>query len=276
MIYFKSLTDWARRNTLIILAEFRIALSYEFQYRWQVFMWVVGDMVQPLMFALLWSAVASNGNRAFTGSDMISYYFMVAIVSRLTQDWSIQFVSNSIIDADFAKYLLKPYNYLAEMFGISLAIRTLRILLLVPFLTAGYFFLGDRLSYSSDPVEILLFPVAIVLGFMINFLLGNIFALVAFFIRQVVGLRSLYTNLLSILSGEYIPFMVLGTGLVFLLNLMPFRYVLSFPVEIISGSLTRGELQNGFVIGSMWLIGLMFCYQVIYSYAIKKYEAEGN
>lgn len=259
----------------IVKVEYKLSLASEFAYRWRVFVWVLSDAFQPILFALLWSAVAKTGGRGFTQGDMISYYFMVAIVSKFTQDWSIQFISNSIIDGDFSKYLIRPFNYLAEMLGISLAIRTLRVFLILPFLFIGYFLLNEQLKYSISLETGFLFFVAILIGFMINFILGNIFALLAFFVKQILGIRALYVNLVSILSGEYIPLTVLPTGLFFLLELLPFRYVLSFPIEIITSSIYPEDIVRGFFISVFWLFTLYFVYKGLFFISVRKYESEG-
>lgn len=255
--------------------EFRLSLSSEFTYKWQVLIWVISDAIQPVIFALLWSAVAISGTRSFTQTDMISYYFMVLIVSRLTQDWSVQFVTDSIISGEFSNYLIKPFNYLSEMFGISLAIRTLRISMILPLIIVGYFVLGERLQYTFTPNLTIFFIISLLIGFVINFLLGNIFALLAFFLKQIIGMRALYVNLVSILSGEYIPLKVLAVGTFFIFEILPFRYILSFPIELISGDLSFTQIQRGFLISIFWVLILFFLYKVIYRFAIIKYESEG-
>lgn len=260
----------------IVKVEYKLALSAEFVYRWRVFIWVISDALQPILFALLWSAVAASGSNKFSQESIISYYFMVAIVSKLTQqDWSLQTVSNSIISGDFSKYLVRPFNYLAEMLGSSLAMRSLRIAMLLPLLAVGYYFLQDQLSYVILPATVFLFTVAVIVGFLISFLLGNIFALSAFFVKQILGMRALYVNLVSILSGEYIPLAILPAGLFFFLELLPFRYVLSFPIEIIMGSIHPDEIRRGFFIAIFWVFALYGIYKLIYKIAIQKYEAEG-
>lgn len=268
---YKSIVHFGK----VAFVEYKLSLASEFVYRWQVLMWVVSDAIQPFIFGTLWVSVSKSGFSEIPTNYVISYYFLVIIVSRLTQDWSIQFVSNSIIDGDFAKYIIRPFNYLAEMFGISLAIRSLRIILMIPLVFVAYIYLGDRLSYDLNPLNIALFGGAILLGFLLNFLLGNIFALIAFFIKQVIGLRALYVNLVSILSGEYIPLKFLSYGMLFVFQLLPFRYILSFPIEILIGDLTSKDIANGYLIGVFWLVILFLFYRAMYKYSIKKYESEG-
>lgn len=259
----------------VALVEFKMGISSELTYRWQILLWVISDATQPLIFATLWSVVASTGDRDFTADQMVSYYFMVTIVGRLTQDWSIQFISNSIIKGEFSKYLVKPFSYMSEMLGMSMAIRTIRLLLILPFLLVGYYLFRDLISYELTPNSFTLFLFALLIGYIMNFILGNIFALVAFFSKQIYGLRALYINFVSILSGEYIPLKVLAVGAFFLFEMLPFRYVLSFPIEIISGDLTHDQIGRGFGIALFWLVALSFIYQFTYKMAIRRYEAEG-
>jgi len=59
------------------------------------------------------------------------------------------------------------------------------------------------------------------------------------------------------------------------LQLLPFRYTLSFPVEILTGRLGSYDLRFGFLIAGIWLIVLWFVYKLAFKFSIRKYEAEG-
>ncbi|KKR05704.1 MAG: hypothetical protein UT34_C0002G0211 [candidate division WS6 bacterium GW2011_GWF2_39_15] len=253
----------------------QLFLSMELTHRAQIAAWVIADLFQPFVLAVLWSTVARNGGGGFTGDQMVTYFFMVAVVSKLTKDYSDQYMTNKIMYGEFSKYLVKPFHYLSEVFGISMGFRFLRLIILLPFLLITYLYFKDQIMISLSLLHIGLFFLAAILGFLINFMLGNTFALVAFFIKQILGIRSLYENVITFLSGEVIPILAMPLWAVFIVKGLPFRYTLSFPIEIITKQLMDFEIYKGFLIGVLWLVLLVILYKVLYRFAIKKYEAEG-
>ena len=76
-------------------------------------------------------------------------------------------------------------------------------------------------------------------------------------------------------SGEFIPLVILPFLAEFVLKILPFRYTLSFPLEILIGRSTNYDIYTGFIIGGIWLIALYFIYKILYSIAVRKYAAEG-
>ncbi|MCK9368674.1 ABC-2 family transporter protein [Candidatus Dojkabacteria bacterium] len=250
-------------------------LSSELAYRWQVFVWVVSDAIQPLLLGIVWVAVARAGGGVMNVAQTISYFFMVAIISKFTKDFSMIYISNSVISGEFSKYLVKPFNYLSETLGISIAVRILRIAFLAPILVIAYFFLKGNLVYDFSIVNTLLFVSSVIIGFSLNYLLGNTFALSAFFISQVLGLRAFYENVITFLSGEGIPLSAFPLWALVIVKYLPFRYTISFPIEILMGTLNRNQMIEGFVISLIWLLALMVVYRVLFKSAIKKYESVG-
>jgi len=58
-------------------------------------------------------------------------------------------------------------------------------------------------------------------------------------------------------------------------QVLPLRYTLSFPIEILLGRMTNYDIGIGFVIATIWLIALYLIYSVFFKISIKKYAAEG-
>jgi len=250
-------------------------LSTEFTYRWQIFTWVVADLLSPIVLIVLWSSVAGRGSSDVSIAQVVTYFFFVILVSKVTRDWSIYYVTGIIVNGEFSKYLLKPFNYLSEMLGVSIASKLMRLIIAVPMIVIGYFILKKYLIVDLSLENVFLFVFTLFIGFVMNFLLGNIFALLAFFLKQILGLRAFYENITAFLSGEVIPLFFIPVWAIFWIELLPFRYVLSFPIEIIMGSLNYAEIMNGAIISLIWVTLLFVIYRYLYRSAIKKYEAEG-
>jgi ABC-2 type transport system permease protein len=259
----------------VTFRNIQLFLSTELTYRNQIIAWVVADTFQPFVLAILWINVVRNGSNNLSVEQMVTYFFLVAIVSKFTKDFSDQYVSNRIIHGEFAKYLVRPFNYLAETLGISIASKMLRLVIIIPFLLVVFFFFSDMIVINLSALNLVLFTLAMLLGFVLSFLLGNIFALIAFFIKEILGIRAFYENTVTFLSGEVIPLMVMPLWAVTFVKVLPFRYTLSFPIEIVTGQLQKFEIVNGFFLAFFWLIITAISYKLLYRTALKKYEAEG-
>lgn len=249
-------------------------LYSELAYRWQIFVWVLSDAIQPLILGTVWASVAKNGG-LFTQNEVITYFFLVTLVSKLTKDWSIIYVTDIVISGEFSKYLLKPFNYLAETLGISIGARILRMVMLIPMLVIAYFVFRGSFEIIFNFETSMLFLLSLGVAFFINFLLGNTFALISFFVNQIIGLRTFYEHTVIFLSGEGIPLIAFPSWAKFWLEILPFRYTLSFPIEIITGSISGNEIFYGFAISLVWMIILIISYKLLFRLATKKYEAYG-
>jgi len=260
----------------ILSREVSMYLSKEFSYRGQILVWIIADFIKIVGLCFVWIA-ASKASMDISQSYVISYYLLLLLVSKLTTDFTPEYGLRNIVSGVFSNYLLKPFSYLTEYLGVNLASNALRFLIFLPAFVFGAVLASkfDLLTFGFNPYHIFLALVAIVLGFLINFLLGNILTLVSFKVKETDGIRIFYYNIAAFLSGEYVPIIFLPFILQFGLQLLPFRYTLSFPVEILTGRLGAYDLQLGFLIASVWLIALWFIYKLTFKSSIKKYEAEG-
>jgi ABC-2 type transport system permease protein len=252
----------------IVLIETRLAIESELVYRFRIVVWVIADVIQPLLLATLWIAVGNASDIGYSTNMMITYYFFIAIVTRFTEDWSLTVISNEIYSGGFYKYMLKPFNYMYQMLGLNLATK-------IPVLFVGGVLLSGRINVNLSLLNVFFFAISIIVGFLLTFIFSNTFALFTIFFKQVVGLRAIYLNMLSILSGEYIPLFVLP-GLIFgILKYLPFRFMLSFPIEVITGMLSKSEMSLGVLISFIWLIILFFVYRFVYIKAVNQFESDG-
>ena len=234
-----------------------------------------GGVITTILFSMLWLASTDIGYDGLSKEYVISYFFLVLITTKWTMDVSVRLVTDSIVSGQFSKYLIKPFSYLAEALGANLAEQTLHTIFLIPVLIGGGYFLRDYLIYDITPYTLFLFFCAIVMANVIKFLISQIFSLIAFSVKQLYGLRTLHENIVIILSGEIVPYAAVPSMFVSFLEISPFRYMLSFPVEILMGGMRPYDINVGFVTAGIWAVFLYLIYKAGYTLSVKKYEAEG-
>src|ERR1051326_7327240 len=139
-----------RKNKILVLwMLFKSAISSDLQYRWRLFIWLISDLFQPFLLAVLWLAAINSGSINADQNQVISYYFLLPLVARLTQDWSWLVVSNIVIWGEFSNFLVKPLNYLADIFVRNMAGKLLRLVYVIPFLVIAFVFLKQRISFNT-------------------------------------------------------------------------------------------------------------------------------
>lgn len=254
----------------------KMFFAQEFMHKEQLIAWIVADIVKIVGLCFVWSASAKMTGSIDQGY-VVSYYILMILVGKLMQDITPENGVRQILNGKFSNSLLKPISYLTEYLGSNIGSNLFRLLVSVPAFGLGMY-IANRLGFwivDFNPYLIFLALLAVALGFLINFLLGNIFTLLSFYNKNMEGMRIFYYNIAAFFSGEYVPFVALPLVGLFVVQVLPFRYTLSFPIEILLGRMTNYDIGIGFVIGIVWLIVLYILYSIFFNISIKKYAAEG-
>ena len=208
-------------------------ISADLEHRAQLFSWVIADFIQPLILAMVWSGASKNAN--YSVEQIFTYFILMTFVVKFTKDFSDRFVSTKIIMGQFSNYLYKPYHYLSEVLGLSIGAKIVRIVITLPIWLLALYLIRDKVVFDLSYMTLFYGFISIVLAFTISFMLGNIFALLTFFVKQIYGLRIFYENVVVFMSGEVMPMFTVPLWALSVFTYLPFRYSLSFPVEILGG-----------------------------------------
>lgn len=256
----------------ILKKQISLQLSTDLTYRTQIFFWLLADIIKPLLMGVVWLAVAKN-NASFTPEYIFSYYFVALLVLRITQDWSYLFVSDSIVDGTYSNHLTKPFDPIITIFGKNIGSHILRTILLLPFLLIAFYLFKDMLILNISFISLFIFLITLAIGFSINFLLGNIFALLTVWVKQVYGMRALFKNIISILSGEILPYIALPLFALNVLKWLPFKYIVNTPVSVLVNP--QVDYISELLIGLIWVLILSLLFILFRKKALEKYNAEG-
>lgn len=256
-------------------AVFTVGLHKVFTYRLKLFAWVLSGVTEPLIWGVLWFAAAETGEIGLNRAEIFTYYAFIALVSRLTWTWTFDDVRNEIFEGRYSKYLLWPSGLTGYRFGLDLSNKILTLLALLPFWIV-FIMYGDGLglldiSWRALPIAIGALVIAILLRFLIDMVLGH----AALWLGKTEGLSLTYHAASRVLGGVSVPLIFLPDLAGELAFLLPFRYVYSFPVEILIGSSSGGEVLWGFTVAIFWIFCSLFAMSAMFRYGLKRYEAVG-
>ncbi len=260
-------------------AYFKLSLQTILEYRGDMVIYTLNNGAMPLVGLLIWLAAASGGAKlAIAAPDLIVYFLLAAWVNIVVFSWGSWYVYEIIDKGDFYKYLIKPFSlawgFAAEN-GAQQVLKTVVIsaviLIIAVVLSRSY-----PLHLRVTPLSLLLFLPSLVMTGLIVFYIELCLGLTAFWVYDIDFLTNTYNMLNQLLSGRLIPLVFLPAGLASASTFMPFRYTLSFPIEVLLNKVGGYEELLGFMIQIIWLGATFVLYRLLYQQGAKNYQGFGG
>lgn len=245
------------------------------QYRGFFFVLAFGIMIPPLIYLLVWSTAAGEGNLGgYTRGGFVAYYLVLILVNQITfaqVNWT---VGDMIRYGQINHILLRPLAPVFDALASEVAGKTVFLVFDVPILVGLAFILKPELTFTFE--KSLLFIAALMVAWVLRFLWGYWIALLAFWTARADALLTLQDSLIFLLAGQVAPVALLPGILQSAATVLPFRYMVAFPVEILTGNLAGTDLVNGFIIQVLWLIlaGLLTIF--IWNRGLQRYAGFGG
>lgn len=257
----------------------RLVLMYAMvtaEYRGGFFVYMLERVLVPVISLLVWLTVGEQGvGLPYSRSQFVTYFLLVSVVSMLTSTWLGEFVARNIRQGELSPWLLRPVPFSAQYVGNNVGEKLVKVPLLLPLVALAALAFRAEFEMPADLGAWLLFllslPMAAAVSFLLEFLVGSL----AFWIQDVDGLVRAKAVIGSFLAGQFIPLALFPDWLSGFLVVQPFRYTLSFPLEILTGALSRSELVWGFTLQTAYCFGLWACYRLVWRYGLPAYSAAG-
>src|SRR5947199_5734375 len=102
-----------------------------------------------------------------------------------------------------------------------------------------------------------------------------ILAMAAFWTTRLSAINAMYFAVMLFLSGQMTPLALLPAPIQTLAMLLPFRWVIAFPIELFLGRLTPHEVGVGIAIQAAWLCCMVVLLMCVWRLGIRRYSAVG-
>jgi len=258
----------------ILLAHFRIILTY----RGMMIIHAIRIILLPMVLASAWLSIEKTASNPYSDSDYLLYYLMVPVIMNLTDSRLLFKFPAAVRDGTLNRELLRPfpplYNYLLE----GIASNIIQMIYLVPATLLTGFLLLDRLSLKHLNLKILSFFIfAIFLGGLVRMLVSGSISMLGFWIEDVTTLNLIVNGgVWALLGGMIVPVATFPENIRKIAEMLPYRYMLSFPIEIFTGRLPTSEILNGLLIAAAWISIFAIIMRIIWVKGLKTYSAYGG
>jgi ABC-2 type transport system permease protein len=170
--------------------------------------------------------------------------------------------------------LLRPLHPIFDAFAQEIAGKVVYLALDVPVVMILALILKPDLN--PHPEQIPAFILALLMAWLLRFFWGYALALLAFWATRASALLPIQDTLIFLLAGQVAPVMLLPGPVNTLAVLQPFRYMVGFPVEILTGQLDASGITLGLAIQAGWLAAALVLSGVTWIQGVKRYSAVGG
>ncbi|HZI50677.1 MAG TPA: ABC-2 family transporter protein [Terriglobia bacterium] len=256
------------------LAEFRASWNLIIEYRVMVVIWML-TIVLPLIMLAVWLSIAEKGPvQGYDRPTFISYYLAALIVRNMTGMWFIWEMDSEMRLGTLSFRLLKPMDPLVHYLAYACSSKPLRVLILGPASLIALLFLPE-LSWNVDALNVLLFVISLAGALMILFLMQYTIGLTGFWITRSLSVNDAWFFTYSLASGYLVPLDLFPPAVRDVLWYLPFRYTMSFPVELLMGRLSVGSILQGIAIQWLWVGGMFALNRWVWRRGLRQFSAVG-
>ncbi len=260
----------------LYLQQFRTTLAAMLQYRAALAIWMIGHVLEPLVYLVVWSVAARSGGGSaggYTPADFAAYFIVLMLVNHLTYTWIMYEYEYRVREGVLSFALLRPVHPIHSDIADNLTSKLISLpgVLLAAVVLALIF--RPALQFSAWAVAAAV-PV-LALAFLLRFLLEWTLALAAFWTTRVSAFNQLYFVALLFLSGRIAPLSLLPPPVQTAAAILPFRWMVSFPVELLLGRLTPASALSGLGAQVLWLMLALGLMRLVWRAGLKQYSAVG-
>jgi ABC-2 type transport system permease protein len=221
-------------------ALLRVGLAEVVAYRAEFLVWILTTNM-PLVMLALWHAVAADGPVGRFGQKEFTTYFLgVLAVRLLTSNWAAWQMSMEIRDGTLSAKLLRPVHPLYAYAAEHLAAVPMRAVVISPIIVLLFYTSWDHLLAHDVRLGAIL-AAALLGAWLLTFFLMVLLGALAFFIESSMGVFELWIGVYAIFSGYLIPLETMPSWVRAAADVLPFRFMLAFPVELLVGMLTPAQ-----------------------------------
>lgn len=254
---------------------FLLTFQDVFQERARSFVWFLLSLFGPLMMILFWRG-ANISSASFTAIS--SYYFFLVVGASLLMSHSEENIALiDIQEGRLVTYLLKPLPYFILKWIEELPYRLLQgafgITTVVLFFIIFHIHLSImRLNVANILLSIVIIALAISLVQTYKMCLGFI----SFWTMDTYGIFQFSEMIIFVFAGFIVPLSFYPTPVALISYILPFSYMIYFPVASVAGFFSTNQLLLIVLGQSIWIILFSLLYKILWKNGVKAFTGVGQ
>lgn len=257
-------------------ALMRAGWASTMEYRAEIVLWMMSSLFLVIML-LVWLSVAeSRGGvvNGFAARDFVSYFIVGWVLRNSTAVWASWELDRMIREGSLSPMLLRPILPVNNDIAFNLAEKGLRLVIVLP-IAAIVLSLTPHAPLALSPLNAAAFALSVVGAWLILFWADYCLGILAFWTTQATAFIEGWFAIRLTLSGMIAPTQMFPGWLQSALDWLPFRYMLAFPIDIITGRVPPEQLPAGLAVQFGWAAIFVALARVMWRRAMRSYSAVG-
>ena len=232
-------------------------------YRLQIIYQIIQSSLPAIVTLIALSFARSSG---INSQSLISYYLLVTITSPLTFSSIDEYIEEITFSGEVNNFLTKPISFFRMLMVKQFSEKAITFIMLLPV------FLAILLILKTNFVNLIWFPLTILLSFLISYTFSFIIGLGCFWLDEFWSIRNVKFVAIQLLGGLILPYSVFPDWLLKIIYFTPFPYLSSWPGRTLQSGITIYQISQAVA----WLIILLIIQRLVQNRAIRHYSHTGN
>lgn len=255
----------------------KISVLEQWQYPVANYFYMIGMIAEPVIYMVVWSAVANQQGGmvgGYTPGSFAAYYIVWTLVRQMNIAFTPYGWEWRIRNGRLSTSLMRPIHPLHEDVAFFAGWKVVMIILWIPLAFALSLIFKPELNPTL--LEGVVFFIAIWMAYLIRTITLSLLGMVTFWTTRVSALFELYFAAELILSGRLVPLSLMPVWVQELAWFFPFRWAFGFPIEALVGQLTMTDMLIGLGMQVAWVVGGWIVVHLIWKVAIRRFSAVGG
>jgi ABC-2 type transport system permease protein len=265
-----------RDYVTLYAARFKIDLAAMFAYRGAVAIWTLGLIFYPIVTLVVWTTVAkSQGGSAggFSAGEYAAYFIVLMVVNHMTFIWQAWEQEWRIRTGWYSPILLRPVHPIHQDVTVNLTFKMLGLVAVIPSAIVLSFVFDAHYEWTA--LDIISFVPSLIFAMVLRFIFEWTIGLLAFWVTKTSAMLHLYGALSLFLAGQIAPLALFPDAVRIIASILPFRWMLSFPVEVLLGQRSGQDIVAGIAMQLLWITISLLALKVLWGRAVARYSAVG-
>ena len=245
--------------------------AHMLEYRAEIFLWALSGSL-PIILMGVWIQASQNSDFGLNSTDFARYFFSVFLIRQFTTIWVIWEFEREVVEGKLSFRLLQPLDPVWHHVARHLAEKITRIPFVILFCSL-FFFLYPDAFWLPNWQNILLCILAVVMAFILRFLIQYTFAMFAFWTERASAIQQFWYLFYIFLSGMIAPLEVFPPTVREFIEWTPFPYLIHFPAAILTG-IPLDFIRSSFII-LIWSILFFVANRWLWKKGLKHYSGMG-
>ncbi len=263
------------------LRAFWLGVQGALAHRANLFLSPLGAIAPVIVQVVLWKRVYAGRPAAdtlfgFTRDQMLAYAVFANLVARLVRTGFEYDLYDDIKSGGLDRVLVKPIGYfgfrVAHFAGTKFADTGGSAVCLA----AVFAVLASTTTIGASLAGLSGFAEALLAALLLNFLIFWCVGLLGFWITETGYLFEAVRVVITTASGGIFPLSVFGRRAEAILNLLPFRFTIQFPTEILCGRVAGAAQGTGLALAAAWTAALGLLAHGLWRRGLRRFAAVGS